>query len=221
MSPGPKLFQRLKRTSSKQWNSRPTGIQKLHQQRATLFQNRNVLKLTCWQGTVWPGKTEWRSVQTVGQTNGGELNKRDGFSKDENMEPLSKKPRSDTDSLKLSSMVKCNSPARYNIRSLLQKPFCEFPRKQLKANQMKWGNILDEVDACDPIRVAVSVESAFFGNLGPSTGPQKHKYRYMIFNLRDNSNKDFRRRVLLGHAKPQEIVTMPRPSCERGADNQK
>ncbi|XP_074585291.1 transcription elongation factor TFIIS-like [Curcuma longa] len=163
-------------------------------------QNGEVSKL----GSV---KLEKTNSTEVGHTNGGELNK-EGFSKDENMEPLSKKPRLDTDSLKLSSMVKCNSPVRDKIRELMAEAFLRVPKETAESKSDEVRNILDEIDACDPIHVAVSVESALFEKLGLSTGPQKFKYRSIIFNLRDNNNKDFRRRVLLGHVKPQEIVTM-------------
>ncbi|WOK93118.1 hypothetical protein Cni_G01811 [Canna indica] len=49
-------------------------------------------------------------------------------------------------------------------------------------------NILDEVDACDPIRVAVMVESLMFEKLGRSNGAQKLKYRSIMFNLKDSNN---------------------------------
>ncbi|XP_042410468.1 transcription elongation factor TFIIS-like [Zingiber officinale] len=132
----------------------------------------------------------------------------DGFSKDENMEPLSKKPPLDTYSLKLNSMVKCNDSVRDKIRELIAEAFSRVPKETAESKSDEVRNILDEVDACDPIRVAVSVESALFEKLGLSTGSQKYKYRSIMFNLRDNNNKDFRRRALLGHVKPQEIATM-------------
>ncbi|XP_042414582.1 transcription elongation factor TFIIS-like [Zingiber officinale] len=132
----------------------------------------------------------------------------DGFSKDENMETLSKKPPLDTYSLKLNSMVKCNDPVRDKIRELIAEAFSRVPKETAESKTDEVRNILDEVDACDPIRVAVSVESALFEKLGLSTGSQKYKYRSIMFNLRDNNNKDFRRRALLGHVKPQEIATM-------------
>jgi transcription elongation factor S-II len=86
-------------------------------------------------------------------------------------------------------------------------------------------NILDEVDACDPFRVAVTVESALFERLGRPTGTQKAKYRSIMFNLRAENNTDFRRRVLIGEvmasdARKQENMHIKEKAlfdCERGA----
>ncbi|XP_074566356.1 transcription elongation factor TFIIS-like [Curcuma longa] len=159
-------------------------------------------------GKQGSGKLENINSTKFGQTNTGESNKRDGFSTDESAEYISKKPRLDTGSLKLSSMVKCNNPARDKIRELIAEAFARVYKETAESKVDEVRNILDEVDASDPIRVAVSMESALFEKLGLSTGSQKHKYRSIMFNLRDNNNKDFRRRVLLGLVKPQDIVTL-------------
>lgn len=66
----------------------------------------------------------------------------------------------------------------------------------------------DEVDACDPIRVAVAVESAMFDKIGRSNGAQKVKYRSIMFNLKDKNNPDFRRKVLLGHVEPERLTNL-------------
>jgi transcription elongation factor S-II len=82
-----------------------------------------------------------------------------------------------------------------------------------------------KVDACDPFRVAVTVESALFERLGRPTGTQKAKYRSIMFNLRAENNTDFRRRVLIGEvmasdARKQENMHIKEKAlfdCERGA----
>ncbi|KAH9546346.1 hypothetical protein CY35_12G091000 [Sphagnum magellanicum] len=63
---------------------------------------------------------------------------------------------------------------------------------------------LERARTIDPIKVAVSVENAMFF----SFGKEKNKYRSIMFNLKDANNPDFRRRVLLGEIKPEEIVVM-------------
>ncbi|WOL16328.1 hypothetical protein Cni_G25115 [Canna indica] len=122
--------------------------------------------------------------------------------------PMSEKPASGVVSLKLTSMAKCNNPPRDKLREILAEAFSRVSKETLESNVYEVRNLQDEVDACDPIRVAVYVESALFEKLGPSTGAHKQKYRSIMFNLKDSNNKDFRRRVLLGQVKPQEIVDL-------------
>ncbi|CAL9754250.1 unnamed protein product [Musa acuminata subsp. burmannicoides] len=141
--------------------------------------------------------------------NGGEKQNLEGVSKDENQEFFSRKPPSTvTASLKLASIVKCNNPVRDRLRELLAEAFSRVSKETAESETEEVRNIQDEVDACDPIRIAVALESVLFEKLGTSIGAQKHKYRSIMFNLKDNNNKDFRRRVLLGHVKPEEIVNM-------------
>ncbi|KAF2319301.1 hypothetical protein GH714_014498 [Hevea brasiliensis] len=64
----------------------------------------------------------------------------------------------------------------------------------------------DDVNACDPIQVAVSVESVLFKHWGRSNGSHKIKYRSLMFNIKDAKNPDFRRKVLLGQVKPEGIA---------------
>ncbi|XP_077232822.1 transcription elongation factor TFIIS-like [Tasmannia lanceolata] len=102
---------------------------------------------------------------------------------------------------KLSSMVKCNDALRDKFRELLLEAFS-------KVSSEADEEILDEVNACDPIRVAVLVESVMYEKLGRSNGAQKVKYRSIMFNLKDSNNPDLRRRVLLGHVKPERLIDM-------------
>lgn len=102
---------------------------------------------------------------------------------------------------KLSSLVKCNDPIRDKAREL-------FAEALSKVSAEAGDDLRDEVAACDPIRVAVMLESILFGKIGRSNGTQKQKYRSILFNLKDQKNPDFRRRVLLGHIKPEDIINL-------------
>ena len=109
---------------------------------------------------------------------------------------------------KLTSVVKCNDPLRDKIRDLLAEAFSRVYKETNESGRDEVKNILDEVEACDPFRVAVTVESAMYEKLGSSTGSHKTKYRSIMFNLKDNKNPDFRRRVLLGHVRPERLVDL-------------
>ncbi|KAI3994156.1 hypothetical protein MKX01_012413 [Papaver californicum] len=102
---------------------------------------------------------------------------------------------------KFTSMVKCNDAVRDKVRELLAEALSKV---HTEAN----GDILDKVNMCDPIRVAVSVESVFFEKWGRSNGAQKFKYRSIMFNIKDPKNPDFRRRVLIGEIKPESVINM-------------
>ncbi|CAK7356763.1 unnamed protein product [Dovyalis caffra] len=67
-----------------------------------------------------------------------------------------------------------------------------------------------EVNACDPVGVAVSLESALFKNWGSfgSNRSNKAKYRSVLFNIKDPKNPDFRRKLLLGQVEPGQVVNM-------------
>ncbi|KAK2637239.1 hypothetical protein Ddye_032031 [Dipteronia dyeriana] len=103
---------------------------------------------------------------------------------------------------KLDSMIKCNDGLRDAIREKLYEALSKV------ASEADDEEIRHEVNATDPIRVAVSVESLMFENWGKSNGTQKTKYRSILFNLKDPKNPDFRRKVLLGHVKPETLVNM-------------
>ncbi|ONK67955.1 uncharacterized protein A4U43_C05F5590 [Asparagus officinalis] len=109
---------------------------------------------------------------------------------------------------KLSSVVKCNDTLRDKLREILAEAFSRVYKETSESERDEVKNILDEVDACDPFRVAVTVESAMYEKFGSSNGSHKMKYRSIMFNLKDSKNPDFRRRVLLGHVKPERIVDM-------------
>ncbi|XP_027368168.1 transcription elongation factor TFIIS [Abrus precatorius] len=102
---------------------------------------------------------------------------------------------------KLKTMIKSNDSVRDKIRELLQEALA-------KVSGEADEDMLEEVNACDPIRVAVTVESVLFEKWGPSNGAQKVKYRSLMFNLKDQNNPDFRRKVLLGVVEPERLVNM-------------
>ncbi|MQL87105.1 hypothetical protein Taro_019620 [Colocasia esculenta] len=102
---------------------------------------------------------------------------------------------------KLTSMLRCNDELRDKFREIIAEALSKV---QSEAPE----DIREEVAACDPLRVAVSVESLMFEKLGRSNGAQKAKYRSISFNMKDSKNPDLRRRVLLGQVKPLELINM-------------
>ncbi|XP_071734360.1 transcription elongation factor TFIIS-like [Rutidosis leptorrhynchoides] len=118
---------------------------------------------------------------------------------------------------KLTSLVYCKDPVRDKIRELLSEALC-------KVHGEIDDELRDEANASDPYRVAVSVESAMFEKWGRSNGAQKFKYRSIMFNIKDPKNPDFRRKVLLGHVKPDRILELTpeeMASTERQMENGK
>ncbi|XP_057477219.1 transcription elongation factor TFIIS-like [Actinidia eriantha] len=112
-----------------------------------------------------------------------------------------KPPQASNGPPKLTSLIKCNDATRDKIRELLLEALSKVPGE---ADE----DYKDEVDASDPMRVAVAVESVMFEKMGRSTGAQKVKYRSIMFNLKDPKNPDLRRRVLLGQVKPEILIDM-------------
>ena len=118
---------------------------------------------------------------------------------------------------KLTSMIKSNDVSRDRVRDMLHDALA-------KVSGEADADMVDQVNACDPIRVAVTVESVLFENWGGASGSQKAKYRSLMFNLKDPKNPDFRRKVLLGHVKAERLVDMSTTemaSDERQEENKK
>ncbi|KAF3334668.1 Transcription elongation factor TFIIS [Carex littledalei] len=109
---------------------------------------------------------------------------------------------------KLSALLRCNDTNRDRIRELMAEAFFKVSGETEKDDREEVRNILDEVEEYDPLRVAVTAESALFAKLGGSTGAQKHKYRSIMFNLRADNNTDFRRKVLTGQIKPERLANL-------------
>ncbi|CAN0879540.1 Transcription elongation factor TFIIS [Linum grandiflorum] len=112
---------------------------------------------------------------------------------------FSKKPATSRPSR--GSPPKCNDPLRDKVRELLAEAL-------EKVAGEAGDHHKDEVNSCDPLHVAVSVESAMYAKLGKSNGAEKFKYRSIMFNIKDPKNPDLRRRVLLGEVKPERLITM-------------
>lgn len=102
---------------------------------------------------------------------------------------------------KLTAMIKCNDALRDKVRELLGEALS-------KVSGEADEDLKDEVNAYDPIRVAVSVESVMFEKMGRSNGSQKFKYRSIMFNIKDPNNPDLRRKVLTGEVKPERLINM-------------
>ncbi|CAN0877190.1 Transcription elongation factor TFIIS [Linum grandiflorum] len=123
-------------------------------------------------------------------------------------------------SQKVKAMVvpKCNDPTRDKIREQL----CE---ALSRVSSEEDGTITsNRSNTRDPVRVAVEVESVMFREWGRSTGDHKAKYRSVMFNIKDGKNPDFRRKVLLGEYKPEQIVglnSMEMASDARQQENEK
>ncbi|KAM7265136.1 hypothetical protein ACFE04_002819 [Oxalis oulophora] len=118
---------------------------------------------------------------------------------------------------KLTTMVKCNDPLRDKFREILVDSLSKVINEVDEETR-------EEASLCDPMRVAVSVETEMFEKLGRSNGGHKAKYRSIMFNMKDANNPDFRRKVLLGQVKPEWIIDMTpeeMASDERQRENMK
>lgn len=102
---------------------------------------------------------------------------------------------------KLTSVPYCKDDLRDKFRDMLSDGLC-------KVSSEVDEDLRDEVDACDPYRVAVLVETAMFEKWGKTNGPNKSKYRSVMFNIRDPKNPDFRRKILLGIFPPHSICSL-------------
>ncbi|XP_006365333.1 transcription elongation factor TFIIS-like [Solanum tuberosum] len=118
---------------------------------------------------------------------------------------------------KLGALIYCKDSVRDKVRELLAEALC-------KVSGEVDEELTDEVNACDPYRVAVQVETAMFEKWGRSSGAQKFKYRSIMFNIKDQNNQDFRRKVLLGKFPPRTITDLTpeeMASEERQKQNEK
>ncbi|XP_010506111.1 PREDICTED: transcription elongation factor TFIIS-like [Camelina sativa] len=102
------------------------------------------------------------------------------------------------------TMKKTGDSKRDKVRDILQTSLAKVATEVVET-EMK-----TRVAACDPCVVAVSVESAMFHKLGCFMGPQKAKYRSILFNMGDTNNPDLRRKVLIGEINGERLVTMER-----------
>lgn len=142
------------------------------------------------------------SVTAKPQNGKAETIKVEKITKEERQTSSAKKP---TDNIvgppKQNSTIKCNDAVRDKVREVLAEALSKVAGE---ADE----DVMDEVNACDPHRVAVSVESVMFEKWGRSSGAQKFKYRSLMFNMKDQKNPDLRRKVLLGQVKPERLLEM-------------
>ncbi|ESR43054.1 hypothetical protein CICLE_v10013550mg, partial [Citrus x clementina] len=99
--------------------------------------------------------------------------------------------------------IKCSDVTRTLIRERLVEALSKV------GGEVEEMEKKEQVRACDPVEVAVAVESMLFKNMGPSRGTKAAvQYRAILFNVKDPKNPDFRRKLLLGEVKPETLVTM-------------
>ncbi|WCJ19231.1 hypothetical protein M5689_001528 [Euphorbia peplus] len=60
----------------------------------------------------------------------------------------------------------------------------------------------------DPIGVSISVESILYNKWGLSNTTNKQKYRSFLYNLKDVTNQDFRRMVLMGEIEAERLTEL-------------
>ncbi|CAI9103733.1 OLC1v1002271C1 [Oldenlandia corymbosa var. corymbosa] len=80
-----------------------------------------------------------------------------------------------------------------------------FAKALLKVGDEVDPTLNERVGSCDPGRIAEMVETELFKAWGDFYGPNKAKYRSLRFNLNDEKNPDFRKKVLLGEFRPEWI----------------
>ncbi|KAG0459459.1 hypothetical protein HPP92_022587 [Vanilla planifolia] len=153
-------------------------------------------------------RSETVKIETSETTNGIETIKVERLYREQKQASSATKHSIANGPPKLTSMIKCNDPLRDKLRELLSEAFSRVSLEASEDDREEVRNIVDEINVCDPIRVAIIVESAMFEKLGKSNGTHKVKYRSIMFNLKDAKNTDLRRRVLLGHIVPEKLVSM-------------
>ncbi|KAJ4715484.1 transcription elongation factor TFIIS-like [Melia azedarach] len=100
---------------------------------------------------------------------------------------------------------KCSDASRNKVREILAEGLRKVTGEVAEEDDEE---MKEKVRACDPDKVAVSVESVMFKKLGPFNGAKKVQYRSIMFNVKDPNNKDFRRKILVGEVKPERVVGM-------------
>ncbi|XP_050229791.1 transcription elongation factor TFIIS-like [Mercurialis annua] len=78
----------------------------------------------------------------------------------------------------------------------------------LQGLSMVFQEVQDDSDRRNAAQVASSIESLLFAKWGFSNTGCRPKYRSLLFNIKDPKNPDFRRKLLLGTIKPEEVADM-------------
>ncbi|XP_044479668.1 transcription elongation factor TFIIS-like [Mangifera indica] len=111
------------------------------------------------------------------------------------------KMKQSKESCKFEALFKCKDASRVKVREIL------LVALQKVASEVD-GETKQRVNACDPIGVAVLIETEMLKQMGPYNGPKKLKYRSVLFNMNDPNNPDLRRKILLGEVKPERLIQM-------------
>lgn len=101
--------------------------------------------------------------------------------------------------------IKKNDGGNKSLRDKVRQVLVEALSKVAMENGQE---IVDEINAYSPSRVAVLVESVMFKKLGPFNGGKTLKYRSIMFNIKDPKNPDLRRKVLVGEVDPERLIAM-------------
>ncbi|WCJ38530.1 hypothetical protein M5689_019587 [Euphorbia peplus] len=62
--------------------------------------------------------------------------------------------------------------------------------------------------SCDPIGVSLSVKSTLYNKWGLSNTINKQKYQSFLYSLKDPTNRDLRRKILMGEIKVGRITEL-------------
>ncbi|KAL3524073.1 hypothetical protein ACH5RR_016907 [Cinchona calisaya] len=147
-------------------------------------------------------KVENVDVVKAGKSSSGERIKVEKITKEEKSNSDSRKASPvPVGTPKLTSLLYTKDQIRDKVRELVADALC-------KVVGEVDDDLKEEVDACDPYRIATMVETAMFEKWGRSNGAQKFKYRSIMFNIKDPNNPDFRRKVLIGQFPPHSIVDL-------------
>ncbi|KAL2541857.1 Transcription elongation factor TFIIS [Abeliophyllum distichum] len=162
-------------------------------------------------------KVEKVEVQTANNAAGESIHVEKKVKEEKSRNEVRKQAADPVGPPKLTSIIYCKDSLRDKIREMLAEALC-------KVSSEVNDDLRDEVNASDPYRVAVLVETAMFEEWGKSNGAQKFKYRSLMFNIKDQKNPDFRRKVLLGHIEPHGILKLTpeeMASDDRQMENEK
>ncbi|XP_050222805.1 transcription elongation factor TFIIS-like [Mercurialis annua] len=109
--------------------------------------------------------------------------------------PIAHKPAKFQNSGTSKKVPTCNSSARDNLT-----------KEILKGLRMVLQETNNIPTACDPVRVAASLESELFLKWGVLSNGNRNKYNSVLSKLKDPKNSDFRTSILIGEISPERVV---------------
>ncbi|XP_050222808.1 uncharacterized protein LOC126672900 [Mercurialis annua] len=109
--------------------------------------------------------------------------------------PIAHKPAKFQNSGTNKKVPTCNNSARDNLK-----------KEILKGLRMVLQETNNIPTACDPVRVAASLESELFLKWGVLSNGNRNKYNSVLSKLKDRRNSDFRTRILMGEISPEKVV---------------